>query len=46
MKNRLWVNLHLQNNVKKDRKYPKINEGDMVRIMIKNNRFDKAHIPN
>ena len=32
--NHLWVNWHLQNNVKKDRKYPKINEGDMVRVNI------------
>ena len=30
--NHLWVNWHLQNNVKKDGTYPKINEGDMVRI--------------
>ena len=28
----LWVNSHLQNNAKKDRKYPKVNEGDMVRV--------------
>ena len=32
--NRLWVNWHLQNAAKKDRKYPKIHEGDMVRINI------------
>ena len=32
--NHLWVNWHLQNNAKKDRKYPKINEGDMVRVNI------------
>ena len=30
--NRLWVNWHLHNNVKKDRKCPKIKEGDMVRV--------------
>ena len=30
----LWVNWHLQNNVKKKRKYPKIKEGDMVRVNI------------
>ena len=30
----LWVNWHLQNNAKQDRKYPKINEGDMVRVNI------------
>ena len=33
--NHLWVNWHLQNNSKKDRQYPKINEGDMVRVNIK-----------
>ena len=33
--NILWVNWHLQNSAKKDRKYPKINEGDMVRVNIK-----------
>ena len=32
---RLWVNWHLQNNVKKDRKYTKINEGGVVRVNIK-----------
>ena len=32
--NHLWVNWHLQNNVKKDRKHPKISEGDMVRIKM------------
>ena len=29
------MNWHLQNNSKKERKYPKINEGDMVRVNIK-----------
>ena len=33
--NHLWVNWHLQNNATKDRKYPKINEGDTVRVNIK-----------
>ena len=33
--NHLCVNWHLHNNVTKDRKYPKINEGDMVRVNIK-----------
>ena len=32
--NHLWVNWHLQNNVKKDRTYPKISESDMVRVSI------------
>ena len=43
--NHLWVNWHLQNNATKDRKYPKINEGDMVRVNIKN-EFAKGHEPN
>ena len=33
--NHLWVNWHLQNNAKQHRKYPNINEGDMVRVNIK-----------
>ena len=33
--NHLWVNWHLQNNANNYRKYPKINEGDMVRVNIK-----------
>ena len=41
----LWVNWHLHNNSKKDRKYPKINEGDMVRVNI-TNKFAKGHEPN
>ena len=44
--NHLWVNWHLQNNATKDRKYPKINEGDMVRVNIKKNKFAKGHEPN
>ena len=40
------MNWHLQNNAKKDRKYPKINEGDMVRVNIKKNKFAKGHEPN
>ena len=35
----------MQNNPKKDRKYPKLNEGDMVRVDIENN-FAKGHEPN
>ena len=34
--NHLWVNWHLQLSAKKYRKYPKINEGDFVRVNIKN----------
>ena len=33
--NHLWLNWHLQNNAKQYRKYPNINEGDMVRVNIK-----------
>ena len=33
--NNLWVNWHLQNNAKTNRKYPNDNEGDMVRVNIK-----------
>ena len=44
--NHLWVNWHLQNNSKKDRKYPKISEGDMVRVNIKPTKFKKEHDPN
>ena len=40
------MNWHLQNNAKKDRKYPKINEGDMVRVNIKQGKFAKGHEPN
>ena len=32
--NHLWGNWHLQNDVKNDREYPKINEGDMVKANI------------
>ena len=44
--NHLWVNWHLQNNATKARKYPKINEGDMVRVNIKKNKLAKGHEPN
>ena len=36
-KKHLWVNWHLQNNAKKDKKYLKINEDDMVRVNTKKN---------
>ena len=32
--NHLWVSWHLNNSAKKDRTYPEIKEGDMVRIKI------------
>ena len=44
--NNLCVNCHLQNNATKDRKYPKMNEGDMVRVNINQNKFAKGHEPN
>ena len=44
--NHLWVNWHLQNNAKKNRKYTKINEGDMVRVDIEKGKFAKGHEPN
>ena len=40
------MNWHLQTNAKTYRKYPKINEGDMVRVNIENNKFAKGHEPN
>ena len=44
--NHLWVIWHLQNAAKKDRPDEEIKKGDMVRIMLKMNKFDKAHMPN
>ena len=44
--NHLWVDWHLQNNVKKDRKYPKINEGYMIIVNIEKGKFSKSHEPN
>ena len=38
--------LALRNNAKKNRKHPKINEGDVVRINILENKFAKGHEPN
>ena len=43
--NALWVYWHIQNNAKKERKYPNIKEGDMVRVHIKKGKFDKGHSP-
>ena len=41
------MNWHLQNAAKKNRPYEEIKKkGDMVRIMVKKNKFDKAHMPN
>ena len=36
---------HLQNNAKKERKYPKITEGSYVRIKINPKRTAKGHDP-
>ena len=44
--NHLWVAWHLQNAAKRNRPCEGIKKGDMVRIMIKHNMFDKAHMPN
>jgi hypothetical protein len=43
--NRLWVIWHLQNAAKKNRKYPDIKEGSMVRVHIKPKLGTKAHEP-
>ena len=42
----MWVSWHLWNSAKRDRKHEETKKGDMVRIMIKKNKFDKAHTPN
>ena len=44
--NHLWVAWHLQNAAKHNRPYEEINKGGMFRIILKNNKFDKAHMPN
>jgi len=41
--NRLWVNWHLQNNAKRNRKYPDIKDGDMVRFKLKPSIGTKGH---
>ena len=43
--NRLWVIWHLQNNAKKNRKYPEIKDGDMVRFKLKPSIGTKSHQP-
>ena len=38
--------MHLQNNAtKRNRKHPKTNEGDMVRVNIRTKKFAKGHEP-
>ena len=44
-RNHLWVSWHLQNNAKRNRKYPDIKAGDMVRVHIKPKICAKAHDP-
>ena len=44
-RNHLWVNWHLQNNAKSNRKYPDIKPGDMARVHIKPKIGTKAHEP-
>ena len=44
-RNHLWVSWHLQNNAKRNRKYPDISKGDMVRVHIKPKIGTKAHEP-
>ena len=44
--NHLWVNWHLQNAAKKERKYKEIKEGDTIRVSIKKGKFAKGHEPN
>ena len=43
--NHLWVNWHLQNNAKRNRKYPDIKDGDMVRFKLKPSIGTKSHEP-
>ena len=44
-RNHLWVSWHLQNAAKKNREYPDIKPGDMVRVQIKPKIGTKAHEP-
>ena len=43
--NRLWVIWHLQNASKRNRKYPDIKDGDMVRFKLKPSIGTKGHEP-
>ena len=43
--NHLWVNWHLQNAAKKNRKHPDIEDGDMVRYKLKPSIGTKSHEP-
>jgi len=44
-RNHLWVNWHLQNTAKKNRKHPDIKDGDMVRFKLKPSIGTKSHEP-
>ena len=41
----LWVNWHLQNAAKKNRKHPDIKDGDVVRYKLKPSIGTKSHEP-
>ena len=43
--NHVWVNWHLQNAAKKNRKHPDIKDGDMVRYKLKPSIGTKSHEP-
>ena len=43
--NRMWIWWHLNNEAKRDRKYPKIDVGNMVRIKINPKRTAKGYEP-
>ena len=44
-KNHLWVNWHLQNNTKSNRKYPTILPNYMARVHVKPKLCTKGHEP-
>ena len=43
--NRLWIIWHLQSAAKKNKKYPEIKDGDMVRFKLKPSIGTKSHQP-
>ena len=43
--NHLWVNWHLQNAAKNNRKHPELKDGDMVRFKLKPSIGTKGHEP-
>ena len=44
--NYLWVNLHLQNNAKNNKKYPKVNEGDCLWLINLLKVMDRIGVEN